>query len=280
VMVALTYYGDRAKLAAIGREADLELLNRQAVRLARQVAQEGDALVAGNIANTWVYDPDNHEETAAIVQQIYTEQVRWAAEEGADFIIAETLGYLGEGRIALDVIKQHKLPAVITFGSVGEKLRDGYTHAEACRILAEQGADVVGLNCSRGPATMLPEVAEIRRAVPGYVAALPVPYRTTATQPTFQALREPDRTRGFPIELEPFTHTRSDMAGFAVAARQLGVNYIGICCGGAPHHVRAMAEALGRTVPASKHSPDMALHPMLGAHVREQDRTELSYWKD
>ena len=54
------------------------------------------------------------------------------------------------------------------------------------------------------------------------------------------------------------------MAEFATAARDLGVGYIGICCGGAPHHVRAMAEALGRTVPASQYSPDLSLHPILG----------------
>src|SRR5262252_6608036 len=57
VMVAFTYYGHREKLRTIGREDDLEPLNRQALRLAKEVAAEGDALVAGNICNTWVYDP-------------------------------------------------------------------------------------------------------------------------------------------------------------------------------------------------------------------------------
>ncbi len=47
-------------------------------------------------------------------------------------------------------------------------------------------------------------------------------------------------------------------------ARDLGVNYIGVCCGGAPHQVRAMAEALGRQVPASRYAPAMELHPILG----------------
>jgi betaine-homocysteine S-methyltransferase len=54
------------------------------------------------------------------------------------------------------------------------------------------------------------------------------------------------------------------MADFARQAEAIGVNYIGICCGGAPHHVRAMAEALGRETPASRYSPDIALHPVLG----------------
>src|ERR1700721_1978999 len=48
VMVALTYYAHREKLRDVGREDDLEEMNRQAVRIARSVAAEGDALVAGN----------------------------------------------------------------------------------------------------------------------------------------------------------------------------------------------------------------------------------------
>src|SRR5947208_1807385 len=50
VMVALTYYAHRQKLKTVGRENDLEALNRQAVRLANEVAREGDALVAGTFA--------------------------------------------------------------------------------------------------------------------------------------------------------------------------------------------------------------------------------------
>ncbi len=57
VMVALTYYAHRDKLKAVGRGDDLEELNRQAVRIANEIAAEGGALVAGNICNTWSYDP-------------------------------------------------------------------------------------------------------------------------------------------------------------------------------------------------------------------------------
>ncbi len=280
VMVALTYYGDREKLKTVGREGDLEMLNRQAVRLARQAAAASDALVAGNICNTWVYDHHNHAETAAKVRQIYDEQVRWAVDEGVDFIIAETLDYLGEAQLALEVIKKYNLPAMVTFGSTQETLREGVSHVEACKIIAQAGADVVGLNCSRGPETMLPLLKDIRQAVSGFVAAQPVPYRTTPTQPSFQALKEKGHERAFPIALEPFLHTRFEMADFARQARELGVNYIGICCGGAPHHVRAMAEALGRFTPASRYSPDLSQHPMIGAAVKEKDKAYLDFWKD
>ena len=69
------------------------------------------------------------------------------------------------------------------------------------------------------------------------------------------------------------------MADFALTAKAMGVNYIGICCGGAPHYVRAMAEAMGKTVPASKYSPAMELHPMLGRAVQTKDQQFMSDWK-
>ena len=58
VMVALTYYAHREKLKDVGRAGELEQLNRAAVRIANEIAREGGALVAGNICNTWSYDPE------------------------------------------------------------------------------------------------------------------------------------------------------------------------------------------------------------------------------
>jgi betaine-homocysteine S-methyltransferase len=156
VMVAFTYYGHREKLRMIGREDDLEPLNRNALQLAKEVAAEGDALVAGNICNTWAYDPDDPEASGDIVREMYREQVRWAVEAGADFIVAETNDYLGEALIGVEVIREHGLPAVVTFASTSETTMDGYELDEACKRAEDAGADVVGLNCSRGPATMLP----------------------------------------------------------------------------------------------------------------------------
>jgi betaine-homocysteine S-methyltransferase len=272
VMVAFTYYGHREKMRLIGREDDLEPLNRDALRLAREVAAEGDALVAGNICNTWAYDKDDPERSGAVVRAMYEEQVEWAVEEGADLIIAETMDYLGEAMIATEVVKAAGLPAVVTFASTSDKTIDGIEFDEACKQLEDAGADVVGLNCSRGPATMLPILERVRAAVGCHVAAQPVPYHTTPDEPTFIGLRAEDGTRAFPIALDPFTCTRFEMAEFAVAARDLGVGFIGICCGGAPHHVRSMAEALGREVPASRYSPDLALHPVIGEHVHEKEK--------
>src|SRR3954451_19113721 len=265
VMVALTYYAHREKLKDVGRDGDLEAMNRQAVRIANEVAAEGGALVAGNICNTWSFDPERPSESGAVVRAQYEEQLGWAAEEGVDFVIAETNDYVGEALIGLEVCRELGLPAMVTFASVqAGTTYDGYDYVEACRVLADHGAAVVGLNCSRGPETMLPLLERIRAAVDIPVAAQPVPYRTTPETPAFEALESGARHFS-PIELEPFQCTRFEMAGFARRARDIGVAYIGICCGGGPHHVRAMAEALGRETPASRYSPAIELHPVIGA---------------
>jgi betaine-homocysteine S-methyltransferase len=278
VMVALTYYAHREKLRDVGREHDLEAMNRHAVRIAREVAREGDALVAGNVCNTWAYDPDDPS-TRQTVRAMYAEQLGWAAEEGVDFVISETNDYLGEALIALEVIADLGLPAMVTMAPTQpDRTRDGYEYAEACRILAAEGAQVVGLNCDRGPQTMIPLITKIREAVNCAVAIQPVPYRTSPAAPTMETLRSADGQRAFPIALEPFTCTRFEMAQFTLEARDLGVDYVGICCGAGPHHVRAMAEALGREVPAGKYSPSMELHPMFRAEVSAKDAAFLASW--
>jgi betaine-homocysteine S-methyltransferase len=220
VMVALTYYAHREKLRHVGREGDLEAMNRRAVRIAREVAQEGDALVAGNVCNTWTYDPDDPSARGA-VRVMYAEQLGWAVEEGIDFVISETNDYLGEALIALEVIQGLGLPAMVTLAPTQpDQTRDGYTYTEACRILAAEGAQVVGLNCDRGPQTMMPLMARIRETVDCAVAAQPVPYRTDAATPTMQALRSEGTQRAFPLALEPFGCTRFEMAQIRAPSAQ------------------------------------------------------------
>jgi betaine-homocysteine S-methyltransferase len=190
-----------------------------------------------------------------------------------DYVIGETFWYGAEALLALEVIRDAGLPAVITLAAHRQPVtREGWSFAETCRRLADAGADVVGLNCIRGPATMLPLLGDILAAVDVPVAALPVPYRTTPEQPTFQALRDPVTDwQAFPTGLDPFLCTRYDVSNFTEAARSLGIRYVGLCCGAAPHHVRSMAEALGRTPPASAYTADMSRHAFLGEDATDRD---------
>src|SRR3712207_4888101 len=107
-------------------------------------------------------------------------------------------------------------PYTTLFRSV---LRDDVTPEESCRLLEDAGADVVGLNCARGPATMLPLLEKIVKKVSVPVAALPVPYRTTSKEPNFQSLTDPHcdclpREKPFPTALDPFTCNRFEIADF------------------------------------------------------------------
>jgi betaine-homocysteine S-methyltransferase len=281
VVEAFTYYGHREKLRLIGKEDLLEPLNRQALDIAEGVARESGALLAGNICNTNIFDPEDRE-TSRQVRSMFSEQVGWAAEAGVDFVIGETYSYASEALIALEVIQQAELPAVITLAIHRDpQTREGWSPAEACKRLADAGADVVGLNCIRGPATMLPLLADVVAAVDVPVAALPVPYRTTAEEPSFQSLRDPvydayPGDRPFPTALDPFMCTRYEIADFTRAARDLGVSYFGVCCGAGPHHIRSMAEALDRTPPASRYSADMSKHAFLGSDAALKQHN-LSY---
>jgi betaine-homocysteine S-methyltransferase len=269
VVEAFTYYAHREKLRVIGRENDLEPLNRGALEVAKQVADKHGALLAGNVCNTNIFDADDRA-TADRVHAMFAEQIGWITDAQVDFIIGETFWWAQEALLALEVIAEAGLPAVITLAPHRSGLtREGWSYSYACERLADAGAAIVGLNCIRGPQTMLPLLGDIVAAVDVPVAALPVPYRTRADQPTFQSLRDPDYDRlpdgmPFPTALDPFTCNRYEIADFAAAAQALGVRYFGLCCGAAPHHVRAMAEALGRTPPASRFSADMSKHAFLG----------------
>jgi betaine-homocysteine S-methyltransferase len=271
VVEAFTYYAHREKLKVIGREADLEEMNRQALAIAAEVARSNGTLLAGNICNTNVYEPDDPA-THQTVRHMFEEQVAWAADAGVDYIIAETLDWYGEAALALEVIAATGLPAVVTLAPQRDRNTfDGVDIVDACERLSSQGADVVGLNCMRGPTTMLPLIHEIRQRVDTPVAALPVPYRTTPAEPTFTSLTHRGSSpvspvRAFPTALDPFTATRDECAAFARECHSIGVEYVGLCCGAGPHHLRAVAEALGREPEAHRYAPDMSRHAFYGDH--------------
>jgi betaine-homocysteine S-methyltransferase len=268
VVQAFTYYGHREKLRLIGKEHLLEPLNRDALAIAAAVARESGTLAAGDVCNTNIFAADDQSRRA--VRAIFEEQLGWIVEAGMDYVVGETFSYAEEALIALEAIRAAGLPAVITLAIHREpQTRDGLSPAEACARLAGAGADVVGLNCARGPRTMLPLIEEIRRRIDGHVAALPVPYRTTPREPSFQSLTDPGCDcipggRPFPTALDPFLCNRYEIAQFAGDALALGVRYLGVCCGAGPHMIRSMAEALGRRPPASRYSPDMSRHAYLG----------------
>jgi len=279
VVQAFTYNGHREKMRVIGKEELLEPLNRSALKIAKKVAQNplGNEhnLMAGNISNSNIWKQDD-KKLQLEVEKMFNEMVDWAFDEGADMLIGETFYYAEEAYKALKVMRQTGLPSVITIAPMGENImRDGISIVDTCKELEQQGGEVVGMNCHRGPTTMMPYIKEIRKAVKCHVAALPINYRTTNENPTF--LNLPDNNgcqcptphkRPFPTALDPMQCNRYEIGNFAKEAFNMGVNYLGVCCGANPMLIREVAEAVGLKVPASKYRENMANHYMFGTNKR------------
>jgi len=239
VLQALTFYASRDKLATVGLEDRLAELNRAAVRVAKKVA--GDrCLVAGNISLTWMYE-EGSPSARDKVRATFDEQLAVQVEEGIDLVIGETFSWLGEALLAVERAKKTGLPTMVTISFEKEpRTSDGKSAADAARALVDAGADVVGVNCLRPPDLMLPFLEEMRGAVSVPLACQPVAYRTPPESPDFTSLPQ------FPLELDPLQLSRREMADYARRARDIGVGFIGACCGAVATHIREMARVLGK----------------------------------
>ena len=211
-------------------------------------------------------------------------------DAGVDFIVGETYSWGGEALLALEAIRRSGKPAVITLAVPREgRMREGWSVAEAARRLEAAGADVVGLNCSRGPATMMPLLREIRSAVSCHVAALPVPVPHHAggahlPVPHGPELRVHSRQpavsgRARSLRLQPLRDRRVREGSVRPRRRATWASAAApgrITCAG-------LAEGLGRRPPASRYSPDMSKHILFGTDKRlRQDNLEygLTYRRD
>jgi len=96
--------------------------------------------------------------------------------------------------------------------------------------------ETLSLLDGRGSRSMV----EVRSQNDEALASQPVAYRTTEDAPDFTSRPE------FPFALDTITIPRAEMADYAIRARDLGIHYIGACCGTVASHVRAMAKALGK----------------------------------
>jgi betaine-homocysteine S-methyltransferase len=271
VLQTMTFYASDDKLATVGLADKVDDINRNAVQIARKVAAEGDALVAGNLCLTWAYDPADPA-TADHVRALFDRQLQDQLDAGGvDFWIGETFSFVQEAILFIERAKLTGLPVMATmcFEQPVPVSYEGDSPADCARKLADAGADIVGVNCLNGPEQMLPIAVEMRGAVSGYVAAQPVGYRTTAEQPDFTA------TGNFPYELDPLQLSRKEMGDFARDAQAAGLNYIGSCCGSVQGHVRAMGKVLGKISSAERDWKSTSGKAMSAYEYREHSETEV-----
>lgn len=238
VLQVMAFYGSREKLATVGRDQQTFEINQKATQICQDVAGD-EVLVAGDLSATWKWDRDSPS-SRNLVAEMFREQIE--AQAGVDFFIGETFWHLGEARLCLEVLKKNsQVPSMITVSFRGdEKTVDGFSAAECARTLTDEGADIVGTNCMRDPKRTYPIIESMRQATDAYLAAQPVAFGCSDTVPWFTG--DP----AFPDKLERILLTRYELADFAQKARDLGVNFIGCCCGSIGSHVLEMARALGK----------------------------------
>ncbi len=234
VLETNTFGANRAKLATYGLEAQVGPINRRAAELAREAAADAPGgravLVAGAVGPLGVriepYGPTSRDEARAM----FAEQMTALREGGADLFVLETFGDLLELEQALRAAREvdPSVP-VVAMTTVGVDLRTpfGAAPADVARALDAWGADVIGLNCSVGPQTILEAIEQMAAVTPRKLAAMP--------------------NAGMPRDVGGRRIYMASAEYFATYARHLvqgGAKIVGGCCGTTPEHVRAMAQAL------------------------------------
>ncbi|XP_053505678.1 betaine--homocysteine S-methyltransferase 1 isoform X2 [Ictalurus furcatus] len=243
VMQTFTFYASDDKLENRGNTVGVTgaQVNEAACDLAREVANEGDALVAGGVSQTPSYLSCKSE---AQVKAIFKKQMDIFVKKNVDFLIAEYFEHVEEAEWAVHVLKETGKPvaASLCIGPMGDM--HGVTPGECAIRLVKAGADIVGVNCHFDPKICVKTVVMMKAAVEkaglkAHYMVQPLAYHTPDCGcQGFIDLPE------FPFALEPRVLTRWDMQQYAREAYKAGIRFIGGCCGFEPYHVRAVAEEL------------------------------------
>jgi homocysteine S-methyltransferase len=228
-----TYGANRSKLAGYGLEDKIFEINHAGARIAREAT--GDrAFVGGAIGPLGIriepYGATSLEEARAI----FREQAEGLVEGGVDLIVLETFSDLAEIQQALLAVRSLcDLPVVaqMTIQTDGSTSY-GTSPEHLATQLDEWGADVIGLNCSVGPATMLEGIEKMRG----------VTRRKLAAQPNGGMPRQVDGRMFYMASPEY-------MAKYAKRLIQAGAKFVGGCCGTTPKHIKQIVNAAAALSP-------------------------------
>lgn len=229
-----TFGANRHKLSSHGLEDRVAEVNRAAVDLARRaVAESGrEALVAGSVGPLGVRLAPFGRVKPEQARQAFGEQIAALVEAGADLIVLETHSDLYELREGIQAAKQiSDLPVIasVTFTRDDRTLL-GDTPAQAANLLHAAGAEVVGANCSGGPAQLLRVILAMRRAVPE--VKLSVMPNAGWPEQVGGRIMYPATAGYFGEHAQGFYHA--------------GASVIGGCCGTTAEHIAQMRQALDR----------------------------------
>lgn len=149
------------------------------------------------------------------------------AGRDADVIVIETMTDLCETKAALLAAKENSDKPVLVTMTFEENMRTftGVSPDAMSAVLTGLGADAIGVNCSLGPAELLPVLEKICADTP-----LPVIAKPNAGLP--------DPSTGL------FNVSPEDFASSALSLAEAGVSILGGCCGTTPDHIKALVQAL------------------------------------
>lgn len=223
------------KLIEFSLRHDTYRINAELAALSVKAA-DGRAFVGGDVSSTGSFLVPLGDLEFEHAVDIYREQIVALVEGGVDFIVIETMIDIQETRAAVIAAKECcKLPVVasMTFDEHGRTLT-GTSATAAAMTLISAGADVVGLNCSTGPAEMLPLVEAMKA-----VSSVPLLVKPNAGMP-----RIVNGQTEFDLSCEQFR-------SYVKPLCELGANLIGGCCGTNPEYIRAVSEEVAGVAPVS-----------------------------
>lgn len=237
VLETNTFGANRAKLTQYGLEGQVTAINTKAAQLAREAAGE-HRLVSGAVGPLGVrlepYGPTSKEEARGL----FREQMLALKAGGADCFLLETFTDLEELEQAILAAREVDagMP-VIAQATVGPDLRTsfGASPEDIARVLDRWGVDVIGLNCSVGPQTILEAIERM------------------ATVTTRKLSAQPNA--GMPRDVggrSMYMASPEYMATYARHLIQAGAKIVGGCCGTTPDHIKAMVEGVRPLAPRTR----------------------------
>ncbi len=242
-----TFGANPAKLASYGLAAETERINQAAAELARKAAA-GRSSVVGAIGPLGLriepFGPTSREEAFAFFQR----QAKGLLAGGVDGFILETFSDVDELHEGLRAVRSLSDLPVIAQMTIGD---DGLTHYGTApeiftKQLAEWGADVIGVNCSVGPAGVLEAVEKMVKVTDRPISAVP--------------------NAGLPKDVgdrKIYLASPEYMASYARRMIEAGARIVGGCCGTTPEHIKKIRDYVASVVP--RHQPVVVSREVVAA---------------
>ncbi len=244
VLETNSFGANAIKLSQYGLESQVESINRRAAELARAAAGD-EVLVAGAVGPLGVRLEPFGPTSLGEARELFRAQMAALRAGGADLFIIETFSDLGEMQQAIlaarDVDPDAIVIAQMTIGTDG-LTPFGASAQDVARALDEYGADIVGLNCSVGPQTILEAIEKMAT----------VTSRKLSAQPN----------AGMPRDVGGRTMYMASPEYMATYGRHLiqaGARVVGGCCGTTPEHIRSLVEGVRPLVPRRGESGHRAI---------------------